>query len=283
MNNTMLVRDILYIYDDVKNSESFGGLYKTDNYSLDTINKLLILPIDLLKSEIDKNPTITIGQLADTDYYIDIVEFIESLDIKGVTETNAVCELPIINNEFLVLTGLKFYELEDIVVGKLLEVYSKNDNLLGKAFIFQVDLKSKKAKLKLFLTEEGTPAYAVYDKWWSVSKPEVVWTKADLLLDNEVGVATLHVNYKENVGRIGRVIWKLYFAKKEENEFYLLAEGVDLTKPGLIFIQKNNALFDVGKYKLSIIDKRKNITMPSSFEKTWIIDTPTSKLDYYVT
>ena len=94
-----------------------------------------------------------------------------------------------------------------------------------------------------------------------------------------MGSATLEVHHKLGKYKIGRVQWKLYY-QKEDTE-HLLADGVDITQPGLITIYRPHALFDIGKYRLVLLDRRVMYNAPVKSELNWEINEPTSKLSNY--
>lgn len=268
------LKDLYLIYLDILNSKTFGNLYKIDKYPRELIDLFLIIPIDLIKIELDKKEDRLISELSNKPYYQTLLQIVQLLEFSVNKIETQDTFLIIENNNLILKTD------NELEVGYLINIFDENYKEIGKAIILTINIKEKIATLNYFLEKEVVPKYANFTKWWTILPQEVVWVEPNLLLPNDLAIAELEVYYQINKGKLGRVEWKFYY-KAIDEDLKLLATGVDIVRAGLITISKKNALFNIGEYKLIIFDRRFSYNTPYKKELNWVIKEPTTKITNY--
>lgn len=277
----MKLQEIVDLYKEIQTYKSFGGIYKTHVYSLEVINSVNSLPIKELITLTELRPNITIDQCQTRDWYEQIITVVGLLKQRLSHAENSELSPSLIevNGEDLVLVKIDAVKLNELTVGHLLVLYDEDLEIIGKAIIKLLDKLNRIAKLKMFLTEDKQVRYARPDTWWELPRIELNWIKPNLLLNSSLTYAKLDVNYKVNTLALGRVQWQLFYTPHNKEE-QLLAIGADITKPGYLTISKTKALFNMGQYRLRIVNRSINYSTPSIATLTWDIKEPVSVLNY---
>lgn len=296
------VQELLYHLNDYQDTKSFGGISRSKVSRTDEL-KLRLEELSNYKdvlNEYDKELTIDNLPLEETDEL-----WLIASDISNLIEQEAAAtysdpklgheyisnqpnyslysySLPAISIEYnpqrlasFSLSSIPGVLRKKVVVGQTLDIYDEENNLITKSIIYQKDVDVIRAVYK----HQDSPSYAYLTKWWAPYSNESIWLTDSIFEDAPTNInATLKVIAVSTI-LLGRVGWSLYYTEDYEGDEYIeVARGTDGIIPGVCYLNKKNARFKPGKYKIKI-----RSALSTRFEciklfKTWLLEEPSSSL-----